>query len=147
MAELKLPDLNKVNIVGRLVRDPDLRYTQGNAAICRFSIAASRKYKDRNGERKEDTTFVEVTCWNKMAEYIGDQMHKGRPVLVEGSLKSETWQDKQTGQTRSKLLLNANRVQALDWEKQGQTQNESPRSTAPTQQQERFANGDDDIPF
>lgn len=116
MADLRVPDLNKVLIAGRLTRDPELKYTQGGMAYCRFTIANSRFFKGRDGERKEETSFVDVVIWDKQAEFVGERLKKGRPVLVEGRLKSDSWEDKTTGQKRSKLEIQGIRVVPLDWD-------------------------------
>ena len=116
MADLRLPDLNKVIIAGRLTNDPDLRYTSGNIPLCKLRIANTRYYKKQDGSRAEETTFVDATCWRGMAEYVGERLKKGRPVLIEGRLKFDSWEDKTTGQTRTKVEISADRVSPLDWE-------------------------------
>ncbi|MCC6145212.1 MAG: single-stranded DNA-binding protein [Candidatus Hydrogenedentes bacterium] len=116
MADLRVPDLNMVVIAGRLTADPELRYLPSGLAVCTLRIANSRFYKKQDGSRGEDTNFVNVTVWDKYAEFVNDKLRKGRPVLVEGSLKSSSWEDKTTGQTRSKLEINARRVSPLDWD-------------------------------
>lgn len=121
MSDLRVPDLNRVFIAGRLTRDPELKYVGGsNTAICRLGIANTRFYKDKNsGERREDTTFVDVTVWGPQAEFVGERLRKGRPVLVEGSLRTNEWEDQATGQKRSKMIVNAQRVTPLDWDDSG----------------------------
>ncbi len=116
MSDLRMPDLNRILIAGRLTRDPDLRYTSSNRPYCRLGLANTRYYKDRDGERREETTFVDVAVWGPQAEWAGERLSKGRPVLVEGSLRSNEWEDKQTGQKRTKVEVNAIRVTPLDWE-------------------------------
>jgi len=116
MSDLRVPDLNTVTIAGRLTRDPELKYVAGGRAVCEFSLANTQFYKGKDGERKENTTFVNGTCWDKQAEWVGEKMKKGRPVIVEGKLKSDTWDDKTTGQKRSKITITANRVTPLDWD-------------------------------
>jgi single-strand DNA-binding protein len=115
MPDLRMPDINKVYLAGRLTRDPELRYLPSGLAVCKLSLAVSRFYKDKNGERKEDTLFVDVSAWDKMAEYMGQRFRQGNPVLVEGRLKSDSWEDKNTGQKRTKLEVRADRVQELAW--------------------------------
>ena len=115
MADVRVPDLNKVIIAGRLTRDPDLRYIPSGKAVCSLSIANSRFYKNAQGERMEETVFVDVTLWDKPGEWIAENVSKGRPVLIEGNLKSDSWEDKTTGAKRSKLEINAQRVTPLDW--------------------------------
>ena len=119
MSDLRVPDLNKVIIAGRLTRDPELKYISSGRALCKLSIANSRFYKDKNGERKEDTSFIDATVWDKMAEYVGERLKKGRPVLIEGRLKSDSWEDKTSGQKRTKIEIAAQRVTPLDWDEDG----------------------------
>jgi len=94
---------NKVIIAGNLTRDPELRYTPTGLAIAKFGLAVNRRWKDQNGEQKEETTFVDVDAFGKQAELIGQYLKKGRPLLVEGRLRLDTWEDKQTQQKKSKL--------------------------------------------
>ena len=95
---------NKVIIAGNLTRDPELRYTASGRAVARMSLAVNRKWRDpESNEMKEDVTFVDVDVWGKQAEVIGQYLKKGRPILVEGRLKLDTWEDKQTQQKRSRL--------------------------------------------
>jgi single-strand DNA-binding protein len=94
---------NKVILAGNLTRDPELRYTPGGMAIAKFGLAVNRRWKDQNGEMKEEVTFVDIDAFGKQAETIGQYLKKGRPILVEGRLRLEQWDDKQTQQKRSKL--------------------------------------------
>ena len=96
---------NKVIIAGNLTRDPELRYTPGGLAIAKFGLAVNRRTKDQNGEQKEEVTFVDVDALGKQAELVGQFFKKGRPILVEGRLKQDTWEDKQTQQKRSRLYV------------------------------------------
>ena len=141
MSDLRMPDLNKVFLVGRLTRDPELRYTPQGTAVCKMGLAVSRFYKSRDGERKEDTTFVNVEAWDRQAEYCGENLKKGRPVLVEGSLKSSQWEDKNTGQKRTSLDVRAQRIQHLDCEDRGAP------APAPDPRPIEEPVPEDDIPF
>lgn len=95
---------NKVILAGNLTRDPELRYTPRGMAIAKFGLAVNRSWKDgETGELKEEVTFVDVDAFGKQAETIGQYLKKGRPILVEGRLKLDSWDDKQTGQKRSRL--------------------------------------------
>ena len=156
MGDIRVPDLNKVLIAGRLTRDPELRYLQSGVALCKLGIANTRYYKAQSGERREETVFVDVTVWDKQAEWVGDSLRKGRPVLVEGSLRSNEWEDKNTGQKRSKLELKAVRVTPLDWEDREGGSQPAPRREAqpPSEERQRPAPRvieepipEDDIPF
>lgn len=116
MPDLRMPDVNRTQLAARLCRDPELRRLPSGMALCKLSLAQSRKYKTKDGEQKEETLFINATCWGKTAEYVGDHFKKGRPVLVEGRLKLDEWDDKTTGQKRSAVEITAERVQALDWD-------------------------------
>ncbi len=114
MAGIRLPEQNHVALVGRLTRDPDLRFTQKGAAMCRFSIAVNRRYKDTaTGEWKDDTSFIPVIVWKETAERCGQRLKKGSPVHVEGRLRSRDYEDKQ-GQKRTGIEVEARRVQFLE---------------------------------
>ena len=119
MAErnLKMPEINRVTVAGNLTRDPELRYLPSGVAICEFGIAINRRWKDKSsGERREDTSFINVTCWAKQAEYIGQHIKKGYPVLCEGRIQSEAWDDKSSGAKRTSIKIQADRIQQLSWE-------------------------------
>src|SRR5688500_15469276 len=94
---------NKVILAGNLTRDPELRYTPSGTAIAKFGLALNRKWKDQSGETKEEVTFVDVDAFGKQAELIGQYLKKGQPLLVEGRLRLDTWEDKQTQQKKSRL--------------------------------------------
>lgn len=94
---------NKVILLGNLVRDPELRVTPKGTAICTFTVAVSRQFKGDGGDTREEVAFVDVTAWGKQAETIQKYCAKGKPLLVEGRLKLDQWDDKATGAKRSKL--------------------------------------------
>ena len=104
--------MNKVFIMGNLTRDPELRYVPSGAAVANFTVAVNRAYKDKAGEKKEDTSFIRVIVWGKMAEICGEYLSKGRPVLVEGRLQSRAW-EAQDGSKRSTIEVIAVNVQFL----------------------------------
>lgn len=108
-----MASFNKVILVGNLTRDPELRYTPKGTAIAKIGLAVNHKWKNEAGELKEEVTFVDVECWSRTAENVGQYMRKGSSMLVEGRLKLETWDDKQTNQKRSKMLVVAEAVQFL----------------------------------
>ena len=103
---------NKVLIMGNLTRDPELRYVPSGAAVANFTVAVNRTYKDTTGAKKEEVSFLRVVVWGKMAEVCGEYLSKGRPVFVEGRLKSRNW-EAQDGQKRSALDVIASNVQFL----------------------------------
>ena len=94
---------NKVIIAGNLTADPELKYTPKGTAIARLRLAVNRSYKTDTGESREEVTYVDVDAWGQQGEVISQYLRKGRPILVEGRLKLDTWDDKATGQKRSKL--------------------------------------------
>ncbi|OGR84579.1 MAG: hypothetical protein A2901_05895 [Elusimicrobia bacterium RIFCSPLOWO2_01_FULL_54_10] len=109
---LRLHQINDVKLVGRLTRDPELRFTAKGQGVCRFDLAVNRRYKDTSGEWKDDTSFVPVVVWREAAQRCADRLKKGSPVYVEGRLKSRNWETKE-GQKRTSLEVNALRVQFL----------------------------------
>jgi len=95
---------NKVILAGNLTRDPELRYASNGLAIAKFGLAVNRKWKDsQTNEMKEEVTFIDIDAFGKQAETIGQYLKKGRPILIEGRLKLDQWEDKQTQQKRSRL--------------------------------------------
>ncbi len=104
---------NKVILVGNLTRDPEVKYTPKGTAITDIGLAVNRNYSTESGERREETTFVDVTLWGRTAEIVGEYCKKGRPLLVEGRLQLDTWDDKATGQKRSKLKVVGENIQLL----------------------------------
>jgi single-strand DNA-binding protein len=94
---------NKVILVGNLTRDPELRYTPKGVAIAKIGLAVNRTWRTETGETKEEVTFIDIDAFSKQAETIAQYMKKGSPMLVEGRLRLDQWDDKQTGQKRSKL--------------------------------------------
>jgi single-strand DNA-binding protein len=109
-----MASFNKVIIVGNLTRDPEVRFIPSGSAVCDISLAVNSQWTDkRSNERKEEVTFVEVTLWGRTAEIAGEYLAKGRPVLIEGRLHQDSWEDKETGQKRSKLKVVAESMQLL----------------------------------
>ena len=109
-----MASFNKVILVGNLTRDPEVRYTTGGTAVTDVSLAVNRQWTDRStNERKEETTFVEVTLWGRTAEIAGEYLSKGRPCLIEGRLQLDQWEDKETGKKRSKLKVVGDTLQLL----------------------------------
>lgn len=141
MADLKMPDLNRVIIAGNLTRDPELKYIPSGMAVCTLGMAVSRKYRTKDGEMREDTLFINVETWAKTAEYCGENLKKGAPVLVEGRLKMDSWEDKTSGQKRTAIKVNADRIHQLSWEDRGG------RSSTPAPRPIEEPVPEDDIPF
>jgi len=154
-----MANFNKVIIAGNLTRDPELRYTPKGTAVARITLAVNRTYSTESGEKKEEVTFVDVDVWGRQAEVIGQYMKKGRPLLVEGRLKLDSWEDKNTKQKQSKLKVVLESFSFIDSNKGdaggGSGAPEAPRSrptgaasSAPSAEPaESEAPSDDDVPF
>jgi single-strand DNA-binding protein len=131
-----MANFNKVIIAGNLTRDPELRYTPKGTAVARITLAVNRTYSGEDGQKKEEVSFVDVDVWGRQAEVIGQYMKKGRPLLVEGRLKQDTWEDKNTKQKQSKLKVVLESFSFIDGnrgEGGGAPSSEAPRSRpAPT---------------
>ncbi len=109
-----MASLNKVMLIGNLTRDPEVRYTPKGSAVAEFSIAVNRTYVSDSGEKVQETSFVDLVAWSRLAELAGQYLHKGRAVFVEGRLQMDTWDDKTTGQKRTKMRVVAENLQFLD---------------------------------
>ncbi len=108
-----MADLNLVILVGRLTRDPALRYTSGGQPVTDMSLATGRTYMSKTGERKEEVCYVDIVVWGKQAEAASEYLKKGSSVLIEGRLQLDTWETKE-GEKRSRMRVQASRVQFLD---------------------------------
>jgi len=169
--------MNKVILIGRLGRDPELSYTPGGTARAKFSLATDEGYRDKQtGQKVEKTEWHNVIAWRHAAEFVGNYLTKGRLVMVEGKLQTRKWQDQNTGQDRYMTEVVADKVQGLDrapdngqgggqyqqqggYQQQGQAQGgyqQQPqqRQQQPQQQEEDLgpafpseASGMDDVPF
>jgi single-strand DNA-binding protein len=125
-----MANFNKVILAGNLTRDPELRYTSKGLAIAKITLAINRSWKSETGEPKEEVTFVDVDAFGKQAETIGQYLKKGRPLLVEGRLRLDQWDDKQTGQKRSRLGVVLDNFQFLDSGNRTEGGSEAPRARA-----------------
>jgi len=108
-----MASFNKVILLGNLTRDPEVRYTPKGSAVCDLGIAINRQYTLDSGEKREEVTFVDVVLWARLAEIAGEYLKKGRPIFIEGRLQLDTWDDKQSGQKRSKLRVIGETMQLL----------------------------------
>ncbi len=118
-----MASFNRVIIAGNLVRDVDLRFTPGGTAVTDNCLAINRKWFDKNTQQQnEETTFVDFTLWGKTAEVAAQYLNKGSQLMIEGRLQQEQWQDKQTGQNRSKLKVVGESMQMLGAKPSGQQQ-------------------------
>ena len=145
-----MASLNKVILIGNLTRDPELRITPKGTAICQFGIAINRQYTNEAGQKQDETTFVDVEAWGKTAENAAKYFTKGKPILIEGRLKLDSWDDKTTGQKRSKL-----KVVAENWQFVGAKDDQAPQADAPREPRAPRStatpppadNVDEDVPF
>ena len=108
-----MANYNRIVLVGNLTRDPQLRYLPSQMAVVDFGMAVNHKFKTKSGEDREEVLFIDVSAFGRQAEVINQYCQKGRPLLVEGRLKLDTWDDKQTGQKRSKHKVTFENFQLL----------------------------------
>lgn len=99
--------VNKVILIGNLGKDPEVKYTPQGTAVAKFTLATNDRYKDKEGNWQDRTEWHNITCWARTAEIAGEYLKKGRTVYVEGSLRTDSWDDKQTGQKRYSTYVNA----------------------------------------
>ena len=149
-----MPNYNKVILMGNLTRDPEVKYTSGGTAIAKLGMAINRTWTNKEGQKQEETTFVDVDAFGRQAEVIGQYLKKGRPVMIEGRLKLDQWDDKQTGQKRSKLGVTLEGFQFLDSRGEGGGgqgyQSDTPAAGASSASASAPAANipeDDDVPF
>ena len=108
-----MASVNKVILIGNCTRDPEVRYTPKGTAVADIGMAMNRYFSSDGGEKREETTFVDVTLWGRQAEVAGEYLKKGRPVYIEGRLQLDSWDDKNTGQKRTKLKVVGEQMQLL----------------------------------
>ena len=154
-----MANFNKVLLMGNLTRDPEVRYTPKGTAIANIGLAVNRVWTTESGEKKEEVTFVDVEVWGRQAETIGQYMSKGRPIFIEGRLKLDSWDDKETGQKRSKMKVVCEGFQFLGAPKGGGTGGEvseqppaakparSRPAPTPSEEDAPAGDSDDNIPF
>jgi len=152
-----MASFNKVILLGNLTRDPEVRYTPKGTAVTELGMAVNRVYTAENGEKREETTFVDITLWGRTAEIAGEYLKKGRPVFIEGRLQLDTWDDKQSGQKRSKLKVVGEGLQLIGSRPGGggggggadEESSNAPRSSkpAPPPKAAPAEPDDDEIPF
>jgi single-strand DNA-binding protein len=155
-----LANLNKVMLIGNLTRDPELRYTPSGKAVADISLAINRVWNNEQGQKQEDTIFVDVTLWGRQAELAQQYLSKGRCAYIEGRLQMDTWDDKETGKKRSKLKVVGDQLQFMPDGKGGSGGSPPPSQGGPQASQQRSApphgataapanefQEEDDIPF
>jgi single-strand DNA-binding protein len=152
-----MASLNKVMLIGNVTRDPEVKFTPKGSAVADLGLAINRVYTNQSGEKTEEVTYVDVELWGRLAEIAGEYAKKGRPVFIEGRLRLDSWEDKQSGQKRNRLKVVAEGLQLLgsrpgggggggaDYEGEGEVAAKPPRPvparSAPSEP------ADDDIPF
>ena len=160
-----MPSLNKVLLMGNLTRDPELRVTPKGTPICQFSLAINRQFKMESGESREEVIFVDIEAWGKQGETIAKYLTKGRPLFVEGRLRLDQWEDKNTKEKRSRMKVVLEQFQFISDGRGGgaggsavapevdQTAGNSPERHAPPPRSAGGAkpasteNLDEDVPF
>ena len=144
-----MASFNRVILAGNLTRDPELRYTPKGVAIAKITLAINRTWKSETGETKEEVTFVDVDAFGRQAEVIAQYMKKGRPLLVEGRLKLDQWEDKNTHQKQSKLKVVLEGFSFIDTKSvDGGVPSEAPRARpAAPAEPEAPEPEQDDVPF
>ena len=130
-----MADFNSVVLLGRLARDPELRYVGSGAPVCSFSVATNQNYTKSDGQKAQSVTFVDVTAWRRLAEICNQFLKKGRQVLVTGTLRQDRWIDTKTQQPRSKLKVVAREVKFI-----------GPRPDAEPEQEPRGAEDEPEAP-
>jgi single-strand DNA-binding protein len=158
-----MANLNKVMIIGNVTRDPEVKYTPKGSAVTDLGIAVNRTYKVGE-ERKEEVTYVDVTLWGRLAEIAGEYCRKGKPIYIEGRLQLDSWEDKASGQKRSKLRVVGEEMQLLGPKMGGSSGGEDEYSERPARREQPSSGGgsggfsrgsapsqpqieEDDIPF
>lgn len=139
--------VNKVTIIGNVGSDPEMKYTASGQAVANFSVATNESWTSKDGQKQERTEWHRIVAWGRLAEICGQYLSKGRPVYIEGSIRTRQWEDKE-GNTRYTTEINARDLQFLGSGSEGEPDN---------QQQNNPSSGpaldipdnemDDDIPF
>lgn len=150
-----MANLNKVMLIGNLTRDPELRVTPKGTAICQFSLAVNRKWRDESGAEKEEVTYVDCEAWGKTGENIAKYVTKGRSLFVEGRLRLDQWEDKNTKEKRSRMKVIVDQCQFLGSRENsggapaggGEFRSPAPRASAPRAASAPQENLDEDVPF
>ena len=140
--------VNKVILVGNLGRDPEIRTTPSGQTLAKFSIATSRKWKDRDGNRQEATEWHNIVCWGRQAEVAGQFLTKGKQIFLEGRLQTDSWEDKESGKKMYRTEVVCENFQMLGGRGDGGGSGQGGPRTAPAESGGFDAGAeDDDIPF
>lgn len=137
---------NQATVVGTLGSDPTVKHTTGGTAVTEFSVACNRQWKDKNtNEKKEQVSWIPIVAWGRTAEIICEYLHKGSQALFSGELVEDRWEDKESGQKRSKLKLNCDKMVMLGSKQGGGSQqDERPSSSGSTS---AVADDGEDVPW
>lgn len=145
---------NRVILMGNLTRDPELKQTQSGTSICHFSIAVNRSFNSQDGTQRDETCFIEIDSFGRTAENISRFFSKGKPILVEGRLRQDSWEDKQSGQKRNKLVVVLERFEFVggrnDFQGGASYDESAPaprRQSVPAPRAAKDDLEDDDVPF
>lgn len=148
-----MASLNKVMLIGNVTRDPEVKFTPKGSAVTDLGLAINRNYTNQSGQKVEEVTYVDVELWGRLAEIAGEYAKKGRAVYIEGRLRIDSWEDKQSGQKRNRLRVVGDNMQLLGSGGGGGGEKSSGGSAGSSRPQERQAPSpapspeDDDIPF
>jgi single-strand DNA-binding protein len=137
--------VNKVILVGNLGRDPELRTTPSGQPVAKFSLATNRRWRDRDGNRQEQTEWHNIVCWGRQAEVAGQYLTKGKQIYVEGRLETNSWEDRQSGEKKYRTEIVCDNFQMLG--SRGSYDGADTRQSAPSETPPPAAPADDDIPF
>jgi single-strand DNA-binding protein len=149
-----MANFNRVILIGNLTRDVELRHTSGNTALAKFGLACNRRWRTPDGEQRDETMFIDCEAWGKTGEFINQYFAKGRPILVEGRLKLDQWEDKETKAKRSRHVVVVENATFVDSKPGGDGGGHSAGSRQPAPAAKSGADfggkppmGEDDIPF
>jgi len=144
-----MPSFNRTILLGHLTRDPELRYTPKGTAVVKCALAVNRTWKNEAGEKQEDVAFIDFTAWGRRGEVIAQYTRKGLPLMIDGHLKQETWEDKQTGQKKSKLIViveNFSLIEFADRAEQGRPAPAAAKQPARAESKPEPSDNDGDLP-
>lgn len=141
--------LNRVFLIGNLTRDPEFRVTPKGTSTASFGLAVNRQYRDESGAARDETTFVDIEAWGKQGELVSKYLTKGSPCMVEGRLRLDSWEDKTTGQKRSRIKVVAENVQFLGRGERAQGEQQAPQQqrAAETAATDKQPAAEEDVPF
>lgn len=141
-----MPSFNKVILIGNLTRDPELRFTPKGAAVCAFTLGVNEEFKGSDGQQKKETAFIGCEAWGKQAEALAQYVRKGDPLFIEGKLRQESWEDKESGKKHSKTKVSVLTFQLLTRKPEGARPEPQARTSAPSTKPE-LPPDNDDVPF